>query len=471
MNNNDFDNSIKKLQHIQLSEAEHVDVRNELSSYIDNNAPVVSSWVGILSPLQQIKKSALVMAMFFFVIGGISLSAEEAVPGDSLYAVKVNVNERFMRIASLNNDVLVAQNQSRITSRRIAELEELAARGTLDSQVSQRLTTAISQHTQSAREHIKAASDAGEVSTALSLETELVSTLNTHGDILEKLGVRDDGSHATTTFAAASELRNLAQDKAQEDVSVTVARAQSIEVRSNDGESISPAQAEKLLERTADRLHDVRGDFQDNYDAFADEELGSNMEELLLRAANEMDDAINSMDAGNYDTAKSSLRKALTYTHEVSIIIEVSKSFDLSEKRSNTDEDNDSTGTSTPDTAVSTSTATTSTSSEGEGEGKQDVAGTSTATSSDNPVATSSATSSVARSTSSGTEAATVSDAVGGNATDTVNQNLKKEWATDSEAYTRINQVLERVNQTLQTSTTSSSNGVLPSRAEADEEN
>lgn len=476
MNNNNENNLIQKfqiLQQIQPSTAERDRVRGELEQYMNENTPVASDWMSVISPLQKIKKSAMVVALMFFVLGGVSLQAEDALPGDSLYAIKVNVNEKFMGITYLNNSVLEAENQSRFTSRRIAELEELAARGTLNPEISNRLTTAISKHTQSAREHIKAASEAGEVSAALSLETELVSTLNTHGDILEKLGVRSGGSQSNTAFAAATELRRLAQTKAEEDISVTVSRAQSIEVRTDSSSSLSPPQADKLLGRTADRLKTVREDFQGSYDTFTNDTFRNSLEELLLRAANEIDTAITHMDEGDYKMTKSSLQNALTYTHEVSIIIAVHESFDLSNTASSETDDLETATSSTSDTTTSTSAVqgtSTVTTSEADTEEPRDIASTSSSTKSVDEKGTSTAATSSDQATSS---TATTSASVGVEIEDTADAGIfhaKKEWSTDSDTYTRITQVLERVDKTLQEGI-KLEGGVLPSRDTEKEEN
>lgn len=472
MSNNNKQNFIQRLNQIQLSATDRKRVRAELEAYADANKPTASPWIGVLSPLQKLQKPALVVATLFFIVGGISLAAEEALPGDSLYAVKLNINERVMGLASLN-DISDAENESRITSRRIAELEELAARGVLNPDVSKRLTAAISQHTRSAREHIKAASEAGEISSALSLETELVSMLNTHGDILEQLGVKNDGSFATTTMTAATELRQLAQSKAEEDVTTAVTHSRSVQVRTSDDDTISPEQAKKLLARTAGRLTDVKNSFNNNYDSFVNEELRSSLEELLLHSADDIDVAMQSLEKEEYGQVKKALQQALTYAHEVSILIEVHESFDLpqSDKSSQDAEVSTSTQSDTATTTdhgtTSTSNATTSQSDDGKGNDSEidtslpdEVSGavqsTSSSSTAQQETDTSSASSSTATSTATGS---------------TVGLNAKKEWSVDSEAYVRITEVLDRVEVMLSEPKTGPDSGMLPGRTDGNEEN
>lgn len=477
MSSNKLQNFIQNLEQIQLSDTERKRVRADLEEHIMANQPVRSPWQGILSPLQDIQVPAVVAALLFFMIGGVSLLAEDALPGDPLYAVKINVNERMMGIASLNDDVSEAENESRIASRRIAELEALAARGSLDPQVSNRLTTAISQHTQLAREHIKAASDAGEVSSALSLETELISTLNTHGDILEQLGIRNDGSFATTTVAAATELRSMAETKAEEDVSTAVTNgARSLQVRTDEEKSISPVQANQLLARTADRLEKVRRTFEKKYDSFSDETVRDNLEQLLLKSANEIDVAVDSLDASEHEAVKSALQKALTYAHEASIIINVHESFDLSSSSDESDTD-DSTATTSQDTSTSTvgeskSSATSSAVEDATDDSKDGIASaTGTRSNADNnatDVSTSTTPATSTATTSTSTNTSTSTGTSTGAAEEGVN--MKRIWSPDSEAYTRINEVLDRVEKTLSEDVEELNSGMLPGRSTLDEE-
>ncbi|MEX2515066.1 MAG: hypothetical protein WD335_02985 [Candidatus Paceibacterota bacterium] len=448
MNHNQLQNFIGKLTHVQLSDTDREAVRNRLETHIMNNQPIVSTWISLF------KKPAMVLAALVFIVGGVSAAAEQAVPGDPLYAVKVNVNETLMGLASLNS-FSEAQNQSRITARRIAELESLAARGTLDPQVSQRLTLAISQHTQAARAHIKEVSEQGETGSALSLEIELISTLNTHSDILEKIARLSD-MQASTTVTAAEELRRMAQSKAEDDVSTAVEQSGTILVRVNNERTLSPVQADKLLERTAGRLKEARTDFDNNYEIFSDTTVRDTLEELLVTSADDLDAAVDNIESGDYQAAKEHLRKALTLAHEVGIVVEVYKLYDLSSA-----DTKDSSAPASTETATTTDEqSATSTNTETEA--------TTTATSSDvstnTEVSASSsvevdATTSVATTSLQGASSVASTSGSSSTAVEDSAQSIRKTWSPDSNNYQKIERVLKRVDENLSFSTDESTGG------------
>ena len=95
--NNQLKNFIQKLTQVQLSATDRSAVRERLALHITENQPVVSNWISVF------RKPALVIALLIFVVTGVSIAAETAVPGDSLYAVKVNVNETIMSLTSLDS--------------------------------------------------------------------------------------------------------------------------------------------------------------------------------------------------------------------------------------------------------------------------------------------------------------------------------------------------------------------------------
>jgi hypothetical protein len=437
MMNNQLKNFIQKLTQVQLSATDRSAVRERLALHITENQPVVSNWISVF------RKPALVIALLIFVVTGVSIAAETAVPGDSLYAVKVNVNETIMSLTSLDS-ISEAENESRIAARRIAELETLAARGSLDSQISDSLTLAISKHTQSAREHIKDVSEQGETSSALSLEIELISTLNTHSDILEQIAKISD-VQATTTVTAAKELREMAQSKAENDITMAVKGSQSITVRSGNEKVLSSPQAEKLLKRTAGRLKSARSAFDKNYDMLSKSVVSDTLEQMLVASASDVDAAITHIESGDYKAAETRLREALTFAHEVSIIIEAYKLYDLpSGNVSNESQATSTTATSTAKTSKENTSSevasTTATSSDTDTDVEVSASSTDTATTTESA---SSATGSTMASTSS-------IQATGMSTTSNENsQSIRKIWSQDSDGYQKIDKVLKRVDEKL----------------------
>jgi hypothetical protein len=333
MSNNKLDNIIKILENISLSAADRSSMRRELAQHINDSQPVRSPWVSILSPLQSLGRSAMVTAVMFLAIGGISLAAEQALPGDLLYAFKLNVNESFMSITALS-PTADAVNESRLASRRIAELEALAFNGDLDEVISIHLTTAILNHTALAREEIAKISASGEQGDAASLETELLSSLQTHSDILANL-VDQYGQKTTAAAQASDRLRKVAENESNGVTAISSASGPSIDQEYRAGlegrhEQLSSVQTKRLLERTADRLAFARGQFAGEIGDIQSEKIKASVEALLSYSVETIDQAINFINADKYSAADPLLREALNYAHRATIVMDVRRALESS---------------------------------------------------------------------------------------------------------------------------------------------
>ena len=467
MMNNTSNNIIEQLKNIRLAADDKARMRSSLEAHITANQPVESPWAPILSPLQSMGRASLVAVMVLLMLGGVSLAAEDALPGDPLYGVKVNVNEPFASLTSLT-PASEAQNQSWIAARRIAELETLAARGTLDMAVSNNLTSEIKKHTQSARAEIEKVSAQGEASSATSLETELLSTLKTHSDILGDLAVSNDGVEATTTASAAKKLRRLAEEKTDKEISTAVkpprpqprTRTSSEEVVTD----ISPEQTNKLLERTANRLKAAQRNFDTSYEEFKDDRARDGVEKLLTLSAEAINQAVDSIDEKDYQPAYENLRMALTYAHEAMIIVDTRRALEQTSGVTIEDLlDNNMIGSTTVEVELD---------SDNKEESPLIKPNSESAPYKLNQVSTTTtlelAASSTATTASSGadlrldTEINIETDEEGDNAT--------RRSTSSLEAYRKINDTLKRVEETLSNNNSPSQSGLLPSRTSLEED-
>lgn len=494
MKNNNLHNFIQKLTNVQLSDADRADIRTSLSEHMADNQPVASPWSQVLSPLQAIGSSAMVTAMVLISLGGISMAAENAVPGDRLYPVKINFNEEFMKLTALS-PLSEAENQSEIASRRIAELETLAARGTLDGAVSEQLTDAISEHTRLAREQIASISAEGSTGSAASLETELLSTLNTHSDILQDLSVTNEGVRATTTASAAAELRRVAEEKTNDDVSTSVARSQAVPTRSQN-DNLSSDQTHKLLERAADRLSNARANFEEDHTEFGSQAARESIEELLLASADKIDAAVDNLNNKDFSEATPLLREALTYAHEASIVIDTRRSLETTSgiaieelldnnaasgtstggdiatgksQRNAADDSGETNDLHTTEDRNSTDTNRVQTATEMKEEKANKQRGTSS-TSSTTSTASSSTSTATSTATTSSSTATTTASSTDATSSDEEAVSFRRQSETNLEMHEKIDDVLERVKKTLEVSENQPRPGLLPGRSSEDED-
>ena len=120
--------------------------------------------------------AALVLAL------GLGFGAEATEPGNVLYPIKTNVNEKIVSAVSLGAEA-EGRWQARLTERRLEELEELTAEGRLSANAAARLKNAISVHAD-ATASVSADADA---EAQADIYSRLETALRVHEEILVKL--------------------------------------------------------------------------------------------------------------------------------------------------------------------------------------------------------------------------------------------------------------------------------------------
>ncbi len=150
----DFGHIFKEMKNEALSESERISMRNTLLAHMSAHpakAPFAIRMADALAALAdsfgeqstgslRFVPAALAMVM---VVGlGTAYAAEGAVPGDALYAVKLNVNEPLQGALALTEKSKASWQTERI-ERRLTEAEALAAEGRLTPVAQAQLQTEI----------------------------------------------------------------------------------------------------------------------------------------------------------------------------------------------------------------------------------------------------------------------------------------------------------------------------------------
>lgn len=145
-----------ELQKIQLTAAEKSDMRAELVRFM-NEHPVISETVGrhigrtrpfgwfvpFLTPRPM--PALLALLLVVFTGGGVSLAANNALPGDLLYPVKVSVNEEVRSVFTFSDEAKLEFEIDR-SERRLTEAERLDAEGELKSEAAAELAAQVKRH-------------------------------------------------------------------------------------------------------------------------------------------------------------------------------------------------------------------------------------------------------------------------------------------------------------------------------------
>ena len=138
-----FENLFRDIKNTKLTDSERAFMRNNLEFFVAEypaHAPIsvritdaISHWVSMSGARRQYVTSAGFAFVLMLTVGaGTSFAAAEALPGDTLYSVKLKVNESVEGALALGTEAKV-KLQSKKMARRLEEAEALAAAGRLTS--------------------------------------------------------------------------------------------------------------------------------------------------------------------------------------------------------------------------------------------------------------------------------------------------------------------------------------------------
>lgn len=113
---------------------------------------------------------------------GVSYAAENALPGDRLYTVKVEVSERVRTWVALSQEAEAEWSVVR-TTRRLEELERLATAGDLNDTLRDQIATRLEQNTEEANKAIESLKKE-QITVAADTSSRLESSLRVHERML-----------------------------------------------------------------------------------------------------------------------------------------------------------------------------------------------------------------------------------------------------------------------------------------------
>lgn len=157
-----------------------------------------------------IKPMPIIIAILLALGGGTSLAAQNALPGDVLYSVKVNVNEEVRGLASLS-DESKANWETVLANRRLAEAEELAAESKLDVKARADLEARFEEHANKAEARIEKLADV-DAKAAADIAANLQTSLQAHDRILLNIGTSVDGEDEKQIKVLSTKVKSEVKD-------------------------------------------------------------------------------------------------------------------------------------------------------------------------------------------------------------------------------------------------------------------
>ena len=202
----------KAAQSVSMQASEREALKARVVSYIEYH-PVTAAQKAIPSPLVDSFKVVALPRLWFtrftavvavFLIMVIPVLAEQSVPGESLYAVKVRFNEEVRSTLTFNQQERVEWETERL-NRRIADARLLASKGELTDEVQAEVAAAVREHTETVKEEIAELRE-DDVDGATFASIELTTTLELQSTSLQQ---DDTVAMATQSTTDASPTQKL----------------------------------------------------------------------------------------------------------------------------------------------------------------------------------------------------------------------------------------------------------------------
>ncbi len=207
---------LNHLHTLRLSTEARSRMRAELSSYSDLHAvPARGSSAAPLSlPVFfagfQSRMFAGLTAMLVLVlgVGGTAYASSDSLPGDTLYSIKVNVAEPVQTVL-IPTDSGRATWHAILAERRLEEAAQLAARGSLETEVQGDLAVNFQEEVAAALEGADEIEEDGNAVEALSVRSDLEARVAAHNRILTVLASHYTRSPQADAATTASSLKSL----------------------------------------------------------------------------------------------------------------------------------------------------------------------------------------------------------------------------------------------------------------------
>lgn len=183
---------------MKLSAEERSAIRQSVLNFVSINPVRVDNsfrhylWSTIfLKKLNFASTMAILLLISILVSGGVAVGAEKALPGDMLYPVKVGFNEEVRGWLSVSEEGKANWEVER-AQRRLEEAEELAAEGTLDAEVREKIESNFEEHANRVKDRIVKFEAKENFNAAIDVSSKFETSLKAHHRILNRLTVETE---------------------------------------------------------------------------------------------------------------------------------------------------------------------------------------------------------------------------------------------------------------------------------------
>ncbi len=252
-------------------------------------------------------KGVPAVAVFLLLIGvggGISFAAENAVPGDVLYPVKISVNEAVMAKLAFSIEEQ-ARLEAKHAMRRLSEAERLAADLRLDAESNAQLQQAFQGHADRVRKNMSLLAASQDTAVASDIGNDFEATLEAHAAVMQRLA--DSRQERRPIAALLKEVEHAKQETERSRVTVEIAMST---IPTNERQ----ASAEDSLASAASRLVSMRAALERKTND------DSEPHDKLALADSMLTEARGKIDEGSYADGFGLVRRSMRNAEEARLL-------------------------------------------------------------------------------------------------------------------------------------------------------
>ena len=268
----------------------------------------------------------IILIIALLVGGGASLVAEQSLPGDAMYTVKVGVNEEVRDWLTLSNKAQ-ANWEVRKVERRLEEAEELSAEGQLNTETKVKIEERFDRLTEAFAKETAKMEAKEDMNASFEAHSNFEASLKAHERILADI------------FAQANDSRDEAQSilgKVRAELSAVAEARNDAEIKIEGDMSAEIKTAAMGKANVAENKIEEASEFIVKFKALVDADISSDAEAKLKIAQEVFARGEAEMKAQTYGTAFVSFQESMRIAQEAKLIIASSEKL---ENNSNVDDD------------------------------------------------------------------------------------------------------------------------------------
>ncbi|MDO8564925.1 MAG: DUF5667 domain-containing protein [bacterium] len=265
---------------------------------------------------------AIIIALL--IAGGAGIAAETALPTDTLYPVKININEKLSTALTLGAKAR-AEHEIELAENRLEEAEGLAAKGELTSETRAVIEENFKEHALRVQERIEKFAERGETGTAAQLASKFETSLLAHATILSNLNTQLEGN----TEASGNEELTLGKSaQAAANVAIQARISAEGQMRATSTPNVKAA-AEGKLRAARNTIDEVKNFIARNRNRFTVTSSAA-AEVEIARAEAELKRGETRLTAGAYGEAFAALQESTRIATRAHVLLHVVSSQGLS---------------------------------------------------------------------------------------------------------------------------------------------